>query len=34
MTGARFESSAALLDLVSEAFRRVVDQWRQRDGAG
>ncbi|MEU8108519.1 helix-turn-helix domain-containing protein [Nonomuraea muscovyensis] len=27
--GARFESSAALLVLVSEAFRQVMEQWRQ-----
>jgi len=28
--GARFESSAELLSLVSEAFRQVVEQWRSR----
>ncbi|MBB6347737.1 helix-turn-helix domain-containing protein [Nonomuraea muscovyensis] len=27
--GARFESSAALLVLLSEAFRQVMEQWRQ-----
>jgi hypothetical protein len=27
--GARFESSAELLLLISEAFRQVVEQWRQ-----
>ncbi|MEU6427016.1 helix-turn-helix domain-containing protein [Microbispora sp. NPDC046973] len=28
--GARFESSAELLSLVSEAFRQVVEQWQSR----
>ncbi|MDR8408919.1 helix-turn-helix domain-containing protein [Nonomuraea sp. 3-1Str] len=28
--GARFQSSAELLLLVSEAFRQVMEQWRQR----
>ncbi|MFI9510761.1 helix-turn-helix domain-containing protein [Nocardia sp. NPDC052566] len=27
--GARFESSAELLDLVSDAFRQAMDKWRQ-----
>lgn len=28
--GARFESSAELLSLVSEAFRQVIEQWQSR----
>ncbi|GIH97401.1 helix-turn-helix domain-containing protein [Planobispora siamensis] len=28
--GARFESSAELILLMSEAFRQVIEQWRQR----
>ncbi len=28
--GARFESSAELLSLVSEAFRQVLEQWQSR----
>ncbi|MCG5216251.1 helix-turn-helix domain-containing protein [Streptosporangium soli] len=31
--GARFESSAELLVLVTEAFRQVIEQWRRRPGA-
>ncbi|MEW1839579.1 helix-turn-helix domain-containing protein [Nonomuraea angiospora] len=31
--GARFESSAALLHLVTEAFRQVIEQWRQGQAA-
>jgi hypothetical protein len=31
--GARFESSAALLLLVTEAFQQVVEQWRQGQAA-
>ncbi|MEU6777944.1 helix-turn-helix domain-containing protein [Nonomuraea angiospora] len=31
--GVRFESSAELLHLVSEAFRQVIEQWRQGQAA-
>jgi DNA-binding transcriptional ArsR family regulator len=31
--GARFESSAELLLLVSEAFRQVIEQWRRSPAA-
>ncbi|MFI6733663.1 helix-turn-helix domain-containing protein [Nonomuraea sp. NPDC050451] len=31
--GARFESSAELLLLVSDAFRQVMEQWRQNEAA-